>query len=131
MIGDPASMINLFSVQSILIVMVIRLCRPVACFISVFIYIDSSISLSLVSSGCKISLNSCRFRIRRLSRSVFFSYLELWKFDSGAGHIWLAFQFGASQFVQFRSFGLSFGLASYFCRHFLCIGSSLVSSSSV
>ena len=87
----------------------------VTCFILGVIFIDSSVSLSSISSGSKISSNSCRFRCSNLqvfAQSPFIS--DLWHIDSRAGHLCLEFQFGASQYLQFCFFGLSFSLVPCF-----------------
>ena len=57
-------------------------------------------------------------------------FLQFRVFDSRPGHLWSRFQFSASQYLQVRSFGLSFGLLPYcpVCV-ILCIGSSLMSFS--
>ena len=100
----------------------------VRCFFSVIIFIDLSVSRSSDSSVSTISLISCRFCYSNLQVFAKCAFLQLWPFDYRAGHLWLGFQFGASQCLQFRYLALSFGLLSYFpvCV-ILGIGSSLIS----
>ena len=41
-------------------------------------------------------------------------FFQSWHFDSGAEFLWLGFQFGAWQYLQFCSLGLSSGLVPFF-----------------
>ena len=53
--------------------------------------------------------------------------VKLWHTDFRIQQLWLRFQLGESQYLQFRSFGLTFGLVPYLPeRVILCIGSSLI-----
>ena len=57
-------------------------------------------------------------------------FLQIWHYGSRAGYLGFIFQFGVSQYLQFRSFGLSFGLVPCFPVYvILFTGSSLMSFS--
>ena len=90
-------------------------------------FIDLSAYLSSASSGSAHSLNFCCFRYSDLQAfAKCLVFLNLWHTDFRLEHLWLGFQFGKSQNLQFRSFGLSLGLAPYLPECvILCIGSSL------
>ena len=126
--GDPVSTMKSFSVLSILTVMVAWILWSLKSFISVNIFIDLSVSLSLVSSGSVISLFSCQSLCSNLHASAKCPFLQLWLFDSRSRHLWFGFQFGASQYLQVSSFDFFFGLVPYCPACFvLCMGSSLMS----
>ena len=90
--------------------MVIGFLRSVRCFISVITFIDLPVPPPSVSSGSVISLIFCCREYSNLQTSATCLFLQYWHVNSWAGLLWLGFQFGAMQYLQVLSFGLSFGL---------------------
>ena len=124
--GNPVSSMT-FSVPSIFIVKVKSFLWSVTCFISVNKFIDLSVSLSSVSPGSVISKISFCFWYSNLQVFAKCPFLQLWHTDCRAGHLWLKFRFGASQYPQSRSFGFFFGFVPYFPVFvILCISSFLI-----
>ena len=99
-------------------------------FISVIIFINLPVLLFSASFGSVISLVFCCFRLSDLETFAKWPlFLQLRHIDSGAGLLWLGLQFDALQYLQFRFFGLSFGLVPYFLVYgCLCIGCSFIFS---
>ena len=88
-------------------------------------FVNHFVDISSVSSGSVNSLISCCLRYSNLQTSAkCFISSESWNVNYQAGHLWMGLHFGALQYLQFDSFGLSFVLipSVFFCLCYIVYG---------